>query len=368
MAGVLINENKDDDMLFPGKIAIITDPPAINKDDFHSADRLIEKYGDDKIVHTTWPEVFMAEQDKVIDIVTDLAKDRDVKVLIISQAIQGTNTAIDELKKTRGDIFIACSTVQESSYDASRRANLLFNYNHMGMGSAMVKQAKKQGAKVFVHYSFPRHMVQRILSNRLEMIKGTCAAEGIKFVYATAPDSAGEAGLTSAHQFILEDVPKLVAKYGEDTAFFSTCCSHQVSLIKAVVDSHAIYPQPCCPSPYHGFPEALGIKTDNGKDDLNYVIGEACRIAAEKNMTDRLSTWPVSASMMFTNAGAEYAIKWIRDEVPKTGIDETVLREGMAAFVNEAIGEAASVYINSYSEGGQTYNNYKLVLMSYLDF
>ena len=368
MAGDLINENTDSDMLFPGKIAIITDPPTINMDDFHSADRLIEKYGADKIIHTTWPEDFMAEQDKVIDIVTAQARDREVRVLIVSQAIQGTNTAIDELKKIRDDIFIVCSEIQESSLVTSRQANLLLNHNQMGMGSAMVKQAKKQGAKVFVHYSFPRHMLQQILSSRLEMIKGTCAAEGIKFVYATAPDSAEEAGLASAHQFILEDVPKLVAKYGEDTAFFSTCCSHQVPLIKAVVNSHGIYPQPCCPSPFHGFPEALGIKTDGSKEDLNYVISEACRIAAEKNMTDRLSTWPVSASMMFTNAGAEYAIKWIRDEVPKTGIDNQTLVNYMNNYIVEVIGEESNISMVSYSDVGRTYDNYKLVLMSYLDF
>jgi len=159
-----------------------------------------------------------------------------------------------------------------------------------------------------------------------------------------------------------------VARYGEDTAFYSTTCSLQAPLIKAVVDSHAIYPQPCCPSPYHGFPEALGIKMGEGQADLNHVISEACRIAAEKNMTDRLSTWPVASGMMFANAGAEYAIKWLNGEVPKAGIDRLVLEGCMNKIVEEVIGEVSNIYMTSYSSGDRVFDNYKLILMSYLDF
>jgi hypothetical protein len=160
----------------------------------------------------------------------------------------------------------------------------------------------------------------------------------------------------------------MVAKYGENTAFFSTNCTLQVTLIKAVVDNHAIYTQPCCPSPFHGFPEALGIDKIKSLADLYYLINETSRIAAEKNMTDRLSTWPVSASMMFTNAGAEYAIKWIDDEVPAASIDSEVLLDCINAYIENAIGEESCVFLDSCSEGGVTYNNYKQVLMSYLDF
>jgi len=139
-------------------------------------------------------------------------------------------------------------------------------------------------------------------------------------------------------------------------------------LIKAVVDNHAIYPQPCCPSPLHGFPEALGIDKAKGRSDIYYLISEASRIAAEKNMTDRLSTWPISASMMFTNAGAEYAIKWINGEVSKTGIDNQVLMDCMNNYIEDVIGEESCVLLRPYSDGDIIYNNYKQVLMSYLDF
>jgi len=367
----LIENSADDIALenqtFPGKIAIITDHLSISRDDYHSPDRLVAKYGYDKIIHITWPEDFLGEQDIMRETLVKLAVDREIRALIISQDLPGTNAAVDKFRDIRDDVFIVYSAIHEPPAEAVKRADLLFASNQLKMASAMVHQAKKQGAKVFVHYSFPRHMAVEISARRREVIRETCAAEGLKFIDALALDPTDEAGLKGAIGFILEDVPKLVAKHGEDTAFYCSNCHLQASLIKAVIDSHAIFPQPCCPSPFHGFPEALGIDLEECYADLTLLISEACRIAAEKNMTDRLSTWPVSTSMMFTNAGAEYAIKWIKGEVLKGYIDNLALEECIDSYITEVVGESCNVNIISCKEGGETYENYKLVLMSYLD-
>ena len=352
---------------FPGKIAVITGAASMAKEDFHSVKHLNLKYGTEKIVHVTWPENFVAESSKMIDTAAKLAADREIKILIINQAVPGTNPAVDKLKETRDDIFIVYCTVHDSPSAAAVRADMLIMSDEVGMGPAILNQAKKQGARTFVHYSFPRHMSRLVMSGRRDLIRQACAAEGIQFIEATAPDPM-ELGTDAAQQFMLEDVPKMAAKYGEDTAFFCTNCHLQVPLIKAVVDSHTIYPQPCCPSPYHGFPEALSIDTGEDLPDLTWLISEACRIAAEKNMTDRLSTWPVSTSMMYTNAAAEYAIKRINGEVPETSIDSHVLKDCMNAYITDVVGEESNVYMKSYSENNIVYDNFKLILMSYLDF
>jgi len=270
MNGQLSSDKNSDDQVLPGKIAVITDHSSINEDDYHSTDRLAAKYGGDKIIHVTWPKDFMPRQDKVIDIVTELAADREIRALIFNQAVPGTSIAVSKLKKSRDDIFTIYCSPHELAPESASQANLLLRPNETDMGRAMVKQAIKQGAKVFVHYSFPRHMAIAALASRHEIIRDTCAAEGIRFVDSVALDPTEEAGFSRAQQFIQEDVPKLVAQYGEDTAFFITNCHLQISLIKAVVDNHAIFPQPCCPSPYHGFPEALGIKSDKCLADLHY--------------------------------------------------------------------------------------------------
>ena len=105
-----------------------------------------------------------------------------------------------------------------------------------------------------------------------------------------------------------------------------------------------------------------------GQADLNHVISEACRIAAEKNMTDRLSTWPVSMSMLATNVGAEYAMKLLRGEVSKNGINDMILENCIKEYIKEVVGEGIEIEMVSYSKNGNTYDNYKLLVMSYLDF
>ena len=355
---------------FPGKIAIVTNTVDQNEEEFRSAEALVKKYGADKIVHVTWPVNFMAEQEQMVTTVARLAADREIKALVINQAVPGSNPAVDKLKETRNDVFIVYCTPQENPPDVATRADLIMNINELEQGPPMVQQAKKQGAKVFVHYSFPRHMSIVMLAHRRDQIREECAKQGIQFVDATAPDPTSDAGITGAQQYILEDVPRMVARYGQDTAFFSTNCAMQIPLITAVVNTHAIYPQPCCPSPYHGFPSALGIETQRGGQlvDVNYMITETRKIASNRNMTGRLSTWPVPAAMMYTTAGTEYAIKWINGQVPKTGVDDKVLAELMGDYIRDMTGSNISVQMVNYSEGGRTLNNYKLLLLDYLTY
>lgn len=352
---------------FTGKIAVVTNTVSQNEEEYRSAEQLVAKYGD-QIYHVTWPDNFMTEQEQMVSIVGKIAGDPDIKALIINQAVPGTNAAVDKLLETRDDMFIVYYEPQENPPDVCARANLVLMPNVLAMGPVMIKQAKEMGAKTFVHYSFPRHMSQVLLSGRRDLMIETCKEEGIEFVDATAPDPTSEVGVPGAQQFILEDVPKMVAQYGEDTAFFSTNCAMQIPLIKSTVDTHAIYPSPCDPSPYHGFPAALGIETGDEMGDINYVIDETRRIAAENNMTGRLATWPVPASMMGTVAGAEYAIKWINGEVPKEGIDTAVLTSCMQDYIKETTGNAVSMELTAYEENGVTYDNFLMLLMGYFTY
>lgn len=346
---------------FDGKIAIVTNTVSQNEEEYRSAQQMVEKYGEDKVMHVTWPDNFMAEQEQMVSIVSKIAADPEVKALIINQAVPGSNASVDKLLETRDDMFIVYCTPQENPVDVVTRANLIVMPDELAMGTAMIEQAASQGAKVFVHYSFPRHMSQVLLSGRRELMKEKCAELGIEFVDATAPDPTGDAGATGAQQFILEDVPKMVAEYGKDTAFFSTNCSMQVPLIESVVKEGAIYPQPCCPSPFHGFPAALGIEsTDVGNIDA--VVAATNEKIAEAGMQGRLSTWPVPAAMMSTVASAEYAVKWINGEVPQEGIDIDVLKQCMKDYAG------VDIQLNTYEENGVSYENFQMCLMDYLTY
>ena len=346
------------------KVAIVTNTVSQNEEEYRSAQEMVAKYGD-RIVHVMWPDNFMAEPEQMVSVISKLAYDKEIKAVVINQAVPGTNPAIDKLREARRDVFIVYASPQENPPDVAARAHLILMPDELEMGNTIPAQARKLGAKVFVHYSFPRHMSQVLLSGRRELMKAKCAELGIEFVDATAPDPMGDSGLPGAQQFIIEDIPKMVEKYGKDTAFFSTNCAMQIPLIKAVVDSGAIYPQPCCPSPYHGFPTALGIESDmSQKDNLQQVIDETRRILKEKGVEGRLSTWPVPAAMMFTVAGTEYAFKVISGEVPFDTLDVGELEQCMADYAGVKV--ESSLYVDEAT--GRGYNNFRFVLMDFLTY
>jgi predicted small lipoprotein YifL len=360
-------EPTEPEELFPGKIAIVTNTLSQNEEEYRSAQDMVAKYGEDKIVHVLWPDNFMTEQEQMISIISKLASDEDVKALIINQAVPGTNAAVDKLLEVRDDIFIIYATPQENPPDVAARANLILQPDELQMGVSIPEQAKKLGATTLVHYSFPRHMSVVMLAQRREIMKETCEEIGIEFVDATAPDPTGDAGVPGAQQFILEDVPKMVEKYGVDTAFFSTNCAMQTPLIKAVVDTGAIYPQPCCPSPFHGFPSALGIEASEfTQDSLQHVVAETTRILEEKGVLGRLSTWPVPVAMMYTVAGTEYAIKYLNGEVGEE-LDVEVLADVMSEYAGLSV--VSSPYVEETADGSSVeYPTFRLVFMDYLTF
>jgi hypothetical protein len=345
------------------KIGIMTNTVTQNEEEYRAAQNILAKYGEEHVIHMTFPDKFMDEQETTIANLVSMASDPDVKALIICQAVPGTSPGIDSVKEIRGnDLLIIVGQPQDDPPVISARADIVMQLDEMGMGYAIPAQAKTQGAKVFVHYSFPRHMSYPLLSARRELMKKECARIGLEFVDATAPDPTGDAGIPGAQQFILEDVPRMVAEHGKDTAFFSTNCAMQVPLISAVVSTGAIYPQPCCPSPFHGFPSALNIGIpEDKKGDIGYMVSEITRIMAEKGMTGRTSTWPVPISMMMIEGSAEYAKAWINGETAGK-MDIPKLSEKLFEY------SGVKVNLTKLVEGGTTYDNYFVILMDFLNF
>jgi len=347
-----------------GKIAIITNTVSQNEEEYRSGVAMVDKYGKDKIVHELWPDNFMNEPEQMISTLTKLAANPDIKAIIINQAVPGTNPAVDKFLESRNkdEVLIIYSTPQENPADIATRADIILQPDELSMGSTIPVQAKKQGAEVFVHYSFPRHMSIVLLAQRRDLMREKCEEIGLQFVDAIAPDPTGDAGTTGAQQFILEDVPKKVAEYGKDTAFFSTNCSMQIPLIKACFEQGAIYPQPCCPSPYHGFPAALGIEVpEDLVNGLQDVIDQTTEKIVDAGLSGRFSTWPRPAAIMCTIAGTEYAIKWMNGETDGK-LDKEVLEQCMSDYAE------MEITLNNYVENNESYDNYFLFLMDFLTY
>lgn len=300
------------------KIGIVTGTVSQGEEEFRAAENMIAKYGKDSIKHVTYPDKFTEEQETTIAQITGLAADPDIKAIIICQAVPGTAAAIDKIKEERDDILFIAGVPHEDPETISARADIVLETDNLKRGETIVSLAKEMGAETFVHYSFPRHMSMELLAQRRDIMKETCEELGLKYVEVDAPDPTGDAGISGAQQFMIEDVPRQVEKYGKDTAFFNTNCSMQEPLIKAVLDAGAIYPEQCCPSPYHAYPGALGIEIPEEKaGDVNYMLEQIREKIKEADASGRFATWKVAANMAMLEGAVEYAVDYGKGEVEK---------------------------------------------------
>ncbi|WP_426349259.1 DUF3798 domain-containing protein [Alloiococcus sp. CFN-8] len=345
------------------KIGIITGTVSQGEEEFRAAEKMAKKYGD-MIVTATYPDNFSTETETTISNVVALSSDPEVKAIVFVQAVPGASAAIDKVRETRPDMLFICGVAAEDPATIASKADIVMLVDEIGMGTAVIEQAKKQGAETFIHYSFARHLSYATIAARRELFMKTCEKLGIEYVDVTAPDPTGDAGVSGAQQFILEDVPRQVEKYGKDTAFFSTNCSMQEPLIKSVLEQGAIFPQQCCPSPYHGYPAALNISVDGHEGDIDYMLEQTKTKVEEGGNAGRMSTWNVAVNMLMVEAGVEYAIEFCEGNTKDT-LDEEVL----FGIINKIAGGEGKATISNYEdEAAGTIDNFYMILCDYYDF
>ncbi len=342
LAGVMLfslcacnNTDKDDEANF--KIGIITGTVSQGEEEYQAAQDMKAKYGD-MIVTATYPDDFSSETEQTIATVTNMAADPDVKAIVFVQAVPGATAAIKKVKETRDDVLFITGVCAEDPAVIAAEADICMLVDEIQMGKTIIDQAKAMGAKTFVHISFERHLGYATISARQALFKENCAANGIEYVEATAPDPTGDAGVTGAQAWVTENISKYVDQYGKDTAFFCTNCSMQVPLIQQCAELGAIYPQQCCPSPYHGYPSAFNIETKGHEGDVPYVLEEIKKAVAAKGNTGRMSTWEVPVNMVMIEAGVEYAIKWCKGDITDRCDEAALLAE-----IRKIAGDAATL-------------------------
>jgi hypothetical protein len=284
------------------KIGIMTGTVSQGEDEFRAAQQLARKYGA-RVKMVTYPDNFMQEQETVIAQAVGLSSDPDVKVIVIAQAVPGSVAAARKIREQRPDILIGFFQPHEDPALVNQTADIAIQPDELGRGRTIIAEAAEMGAKNFVHYSFPRHMSQELLARRRDIMKVACAEKGMNFYFVTAPDPMAEGGLPATQQFVLEDQPREVKKYGAQTAFFSTNCGMQEPLIRSVLMNGGYVAEQCCPSPTHGYPGALGIAIPPDKaGDFAFINSENKRIISEHHMSGHFGTWVAPEGMVAIRA------------------------------------------------------------------
>jgi flagellar basal body-associated protein FliL len=362
---------EEEDELFPGVIAIVTNTIDWNEEEFRSAEALVNRYGADKVIHRTW-DAYSAIEAEMITILTEIASNLDVGAIVINQAFVNTNAAIDAVREIRGDdIFIVVASAAEDPAEVYARVDLSLDINNQDLAELFVQQAVEMGAEAIAHYSFPRHMSIPMLAARRDNMQHFAEEAGLRFYDLSSPDPMEE-GMAASQLFISLDVGRQVEELGVNTAFFATNCGQQIPLLQQVLAYGAMYIQPCCPSPFHVFPQALGLATEGEEAVGLFTVAEIIELTTdaiiEADMQGRLSNWALPGSMAYTTVGFWYAIEWLNGRVPQEVgyVDEDVLLELFGDYAEEVLGERMYPRLTQLQIGADTFSTMYVILMPYI--
>ena len=296
------------------KIGIMAHSVTYGEENYRTSCGLQEKYGKKNVLVDTYPDV--VEQETVISKVLAMAADPDVKAILFNVADSGTIAAINALKEVRDDIVTICGNPVEDVEQLAAVADLLLMKDHTNLAKNMVAAAKDQGCTTFVHYSFPRHMSSQVVAQRAGVFKAECESAGIKYIEVTTPDPMGDSGVAGTQQFILEDVPLEVEKYGKDVCFFGTQSAMFEPLVKSVCSTGAMYFGQSDPTCIDAFPGALGIVVPEDKiGDLDYMHEQIEKKVTELGMNGRLGTWKQSVNGTVINCGFNIGSAYAAGEI-----------------------------------------------------
>jgi len=175
------------------KIGLVTGTVSQGEDEYRGAENVVRRYGNE-IIHVTYPDKFMQEQETTIARIVELAYDLKVKAIVICQGVPGTVAAIRRVKEFRPDMIFVVGVPHEDPEIVGSVADVALETDTPGRGITIVDLAYKMGAKRFIHYSFPRHMSYKLLAERRNIMEQRCKELGIEFIFVSAPDPLGEQG------------------------------------------------------------------------------------------------------------------------------------------------------------------------------
>ncbi|HRY56525.1 MAG TPA: DUF3798 domain-containing protein, partial [Spirochaetia bacterium] len=275
------------------------------------------------IQHITYPDNFSEVQETVISQIVGLSEDPLMKAIIVNQAVPGTAEAFRRIKEKHPGIFCIAGEAHEDPLVIEATADLVTNVDYVSRGYLIIWAAKELGAKTFVHISFPRHMSYETLGRRRYIMEQACKDLGLKFAFETAPDpSKSDVGVAGAQQFLLENMPQWIKKYGKDTAFFCTNDAHTEPLLKRAVEGGAMFIEADLPSPLMGYPGALGLDLSAEKGDFAKILKKVEEAVVAKGGSGRFGTWAFSYGFVTTAGLGEFAIRVAQGKAQKDSMKD----------------------------------------------
>lgn len=344
-----------DDSVDEYHIAIVTPTLSTSEDEYRAGEEMAKKYPE-IVKHLTLPENFEEEIETCISTIVSAADDPLMKAVVVVSGQSGLIPAFQQIKEKNPDIFTVTAPIFDEPEMMSEYIDLNLDTNWLERGRTIVEKANKMGAKTFVHYSFPTHLSKPLISARRDKMKETCEKLGMEFVEVVTPDPQTGDSVEAMQQFLQEDIPRQIEKYGKDTNIFGSNCPMYDVIIKEALELKYTVAEQCCPTPTQAYPTVLGLEISEEDqtnfDKINEMISEKVDTAGMKG---RLSGWPISVTVYMP----EFAVE-VAKEVVENDFDYKD-----ATKLNELTKEKFDVEVDytKLEDNGKTYDNYFVMLM-----
>lgn len=336
------------------KIGIVTPTVTVSEDEFRGAQEMVEKYPD-LVVHKTIPENFSTDKEGCISVITSLADDPEMKYVIFDCGMEGIIPAFQTIREKRPDI-VTMVTSNDDPKLLNEYVDISITTDWNRRGETIATKAHEMGAKTFIHYSFPTHMASESKVIRRDKMKETCEKLGMEFVEITTPDPQTGNGRAPMLQFLREDIPRQIEKYGPDTNIFGTNCPMYDVILDEAFKLKFIVAEQCCPTPTQSYPTILNLEItedDLGNyDKINEMITEKSK---EAGMTGRLSGWAMPSSVYIPKFKVELA-KYMHDNNLKP--EDVLSKEFLDDFSKEHMPVAADFAI-----AGEGLDHYYMLIL-----
>ena len=167
-------------------IGVVSGTVSQSEDGLRGAEAVVKEYGalenGGRVVHVTFPDNFMQEQETTISKIVSLADDPEMKVIVMAEAIPGTSAAFKAIKEKRPDIILLANTPHEDPELISQYADVSVHPDSVARGYLIVKAAHDLGAKKFMHISFPRHLGYELIARRRAIFQAAAKDLGMEYI------------------------------------------------------------------------------------------------------------------------------------------------------------------------------------------
>lgn len=345
------------------KIGIVTPSLSTSEDEFRAAENMVTKYPG-VVEHVVLPEDFNVEIETAISQITSLADDPAMKAIVVVSGQSGLLPALQKVKEKNSDILTVTAPIWDDPNMMSQYIDINLDTDWARRGQTIAQKASDMGAKTFIHYSFPTHLAKEAISKRKDMMKSTCESLGIKFVEVVTPDPQAGDGVAAMQQFLREDIPRQIEKYGPDTNIFGSNCPMYDVIIDEALKLKFIVAEQCCPTPTQAFPTVMNLEIseeDAGNfEKINEMIKEK---SAEAGMTGRLSGWPIPATIFMP----EFAVELSKNMIDNSLTPSDVLNpEYLNKFAKDTfnVGVDFQDYFKDSKDEAQNHNYYMMIMDS----